>query len=255
MPFIEPSKYIGMSSKLYRPTRFFFKINGLPEKLGIGSVRDFQTEIFFATESVFFPSRNIASEPYKIAGPVDEIPYESTYSGDLDVTMRVSASFKERDFMEQWMNLVVSQTTQEMQYPDSYRCNAEIEAYTLNEDFSPYSVRLTDVWPKGIGRVTVGQGLTDAIATMQVQLSFRRYYIVGSPNDPGEDKMNRGADLQERPEFDRPQAQPTAPQIPSPGPPAPQIFIDDPQIFRNDTPQIFRFDADNFTSGPTPPLP
>ena len=121
--------------------------------------------------------------------------------------MRVSASFKERDFMEQWMNLVVSQTTQELQYPDSYRCNAEIEAYTLTEDFSPYSVRLTDVWPKGVGRVTVGQGLTDAIATMQVQLAFRRYYIVGSPNDPGEDKMNRGADTTPRPEFDRPQPQ------------------------------------------------
>ena len=207
MPFIEPSKYIALSSNLYRPTRFFFKINGLPEKLGLGSVRDFQTEIFFSTESVFFPSRNIASEPYKVAGPVDEIPYESTYSGDLDVTMRVSTNFKERDFMEQWMNLVISQTTQELQYPDSYRCDAEIEAYTLKEDFSPYSVRLTDVWPKGVGRVTVGQGLTDSFATMQVQLAFRRYYIVGSPNDPGEDNMNREADLGPRPEFDRPEPQ------------------------------------------------
>ena len=188
--FMQQSKRLSLASKMYRPTRFYFVIPRLPFIVDggptnglVSSISDFEAEIFFSTETAFFPGRNIASEPYKTSGPVDEIPYESTYSGDLDITMRVSQDFKERRTFEAWMDKVVNQRRQTLNYPDSYRCEAFIKGYSIEEGEETYQARLTEVWPKSVGRVTVGQGLTDSIGTMQLQLAFKRYYVKGSASD------------------------------------------------------------------------
>jgi len=194
MPAPSINQAITLASRLYKPTKFRLHIPKLPNVIAnkstlFGTASQIDTELQFATESIFFPSRNISSEPYKTAGPVDEIPYESTYSGDLDIAMRVSADFKERMFFETWMDSTVNRVTQEFYYPDQYRCNVFISALVDN-DKEMFRIRLSEVWPKSIGRVSVGQGLTDTIAVMQVQLSFRRYFVelpvTGDPQFPRE---------------------------------------------------------------------
>ena len=193
--FMQQSKRLSLASKLYRPTRFYFEIPRLPFVVDggavstgiVSSISDFEAEIFFSTETAFFPGRNIASEPYKTSGPVDEIPYESTYSGDLTITMRISQDFKERRAFEAWMDRVINQKRQTLNYPDSYRCEAFIKGYSTEEGEETYRARLTEVWPKSIGQVSVGQGLTDSVGVMQLQLAFRRYFVKGSGHDQPED--------------------------------------------------------------------
>ena len=168
------------AGRLYQPTRFEFHIPELPllihRSLGANEFRrDFQ----FSLENVFFPGRNISSEPIKIAGPVDEIPYEATYSGDLDMTVRVSGDFKEKNVFETWQDIIINQRTQNLNYPDNYRCRAIIEALNLQNE-KIYEIALTEVWPKSVGRISVGQGLFNSVATMQIQLAFRRYYVTYS---------------------------------------------------------------------------
>lgn len=192
MPAPSINEALGLAARLYRPTKFRMEIPRLPllvaqpnaGNLTYGTraaATSIDTTLQFSTETVYFPGRNISSEPQKIAGPVDEIPYESTYSGDLDVAMRVSGNFTERTLFENWMNVVVHPVTQEFQYPDEYRCEIIITALT-NEEKPIYSVVLTDAWPKTVGRVTVGQGQTDSVALMQVGLAFRKY-VVELPNE------------------------------------------------------------------------
>lgn len=170
--------YVGNAANLYRPTKFSLTIDTLPEKINPIGINPFQfnRSFNFDVQDVFFPSRNISSEPIKLAGPVDEIPYEATYSGDLDVTLRVSNDFKERIIFETWMDIVINQKTQNLAYPDSYRCDATISALGL-DDTILYEIKLTDVWPKSVGRISVGQGNTDTIATMQLSLAWRKYII------------------------------------------------------------------------------
>jgi len=176
---------MGLAAQMYKPSRFRLEIPELPYLAGYGPNKggnpsEVDTQMIFSVENVFFPSRNISSEPFKTAGPVSEVAYESTYSGDLDITMRLSGDFIERQYFERWMDATVNRTTQEFSYPDSYQCEAFLHAQDYKgKDL--YVVRLTEVWPKGIGQVSVGQGLTDTIATMQVQLSFRRYFVDEPP--------------------------------------------------------------------------
>ena len=168
------------AGRLYQPTRFEFYIPELPSLIHrqIGA-SEFRKDFQFSLENVFFPGRNISSEPIKIAGPVDEIPYEATYSGDLDMTVRVSGDFKEKNMFETWQDTIVNQKSQNLNYPDNYRCRAIIEALNLQNE-KIYEVALTEVWPKSVGRISVGQGLFNSVATMQIQLAFRRFYITYS---------------------------------------------------------------------------
>ncbi len=161
---------------LYRPTRFQFYIPQLPFKLGVVST-DFRKDFQFALDTVFFPGRNISSEPLKIAGPIEEIPYEATYSGDLDLGVRLSGDFKEKALFESWMDLVLNQRTQDLQYPDAYRCDAFVHGLDLKNQ-TTYILKLVDVWPKSVARVTAGQGLMNSVANMQIQLGWRRYYPI-----------------------------------------------------------------------------
>ena len=66
------------AAQLYTPTRFEFRLDTFPSGLVVVPRNRFSRDFQFNIESVFFPSRNISSEPIKIAGPVDEIPYETT---------------------------------------------------------------------------------------------------------------------------------------------------------------------------------
>ena len=155
----------SLAGSLYRPTRYEFYIPELPSLIHSSiSQFDFRKEIQFSVESVFFPSRNISSEPIKLAGPVDEIPYEATYSGDLDISIRVSGDFKEKVLFETWMDIILNQKTQNLNYPDNYRCDAIINGLNMKNE-TVFQTLLTEVWPKSVGRISVGQGLTDSIAT------------------------------------------------------------------------------------------
>ena len=167
----------SLAGRLYRPTRFEFYIPKLPTMVNsfLNPTQE-RKNLQFAIQDVFFPGRNLASDTQKIAGPVDEFPYESVYSGDLDITVRVDGEFKEKLMFETWQDLVINQRTQNLNYPDSYRCEAFIDALDLNNKVV-YQIQLTDVWPKTVGRVTVGQALTDSVATMVIGLYYRKYTV------------------------------------------------------------------------------
>lgn len=185
----------SLAAQLYRPTRFEFYIPELPSLIhrSIGAT-DFRKDFQFSIQDVYFPSRNISSDTYKIAGPVDEIPYESVYSGDLDITVRLSGDFKEKLVFESWQDLIINQRTQNLNYPDNYRCDAIIDALNYRDE-TVYSIKLTEVWPKSVGRVSVGPGNTDTVGTMLIQLAFRRYFVtyaddVRNIGDPAPSLLN-----------------------------------------------------------------
>ena len=71
-------------------------------------------------ESVNFPGRSLSSQPNRISGPVREMPYESLYSGDLDITFRVGGDMFERQYFEEWMDIIVDHKSNRLNYYDNY---------------------------------------------------------------------------------------------------------------------------------------
>ena len=47
----------------------------------------------FSLESVTFPGRGHSTTPKKTAGPIREMPYESLYEGDIQMTLKIGRNY------------------------------------------------------------------------------------------------------------------------------------------------------------------
>ena len=132
-----------------------------------------------ACESAAFPGRSVGTQPNRIMGPVREMPYESIYSGDLDLTFRVGQDMFERRYFEFWMDRIVNHSTNTMGYYDDY--TRDIYIAQLNPaDGIVYKVKLTECYPKAINAIDLGYAKTDDYVRQSVSIAFREYEVLSS---------------------------------------------------------------------------
>lgn len=125
-------------------------------------------------ESAAFPGRSVSTQPNRVAGPVREMPYESLYSGDLDLTFRVGQDMFERTFFEYWMDRIVNHSTNTMGYYDDYTRDIYITQLNPNDEIV-YKIRLTECYPKAINAIDLGFDKTDEYTRQSVSIAFREY--------------------------------------------------------------------------------
>ena len=135
-------------------------------------------------ETCTMPGRNISTQDIKMHGPINEMPYETSYSGDLDVTFKLSKDFKERVVFEQWQNeFIVSPDTHNFGYLDNYK--SEIEITQLDEEDNPiHRIILEDAWPKTIAAIEYGDEKGNELNKQRVGFSFRKWRSE-KPDAPG----------------------------------------------------------------------
>jgi len=135
-------------------------------------------------ETCTMPGRNISTQDIKIHGPITEMPYEVSYSGDLDVTFKLSKDFKERIVFEQWQNeFITNPKTHNIKYLDNYK--SEIEITQLDEEDKPiHRVVLEDAWPKTISPIEYGDERGGEINKQRIGFSFRKWRTE-KPDAPG----------------------------------------------------------------------
>ena len=105
--------------------------------------------MIFLFEGNYDKSRTIASNPNRIHGPVREMPYESVYGGDLDLTFRVGQDMFERKYFELWMDNIVDHANNNISYYDDY--TRDIYLAQLGPDDSiVYKVVYRECYPKTI---------------------------------------------------------------------------------------------------------
>ena len=105
------------------------------------------------------------------------MPYESLYSGDLDLTFRVGRDMFEREFFEKWMNQIVDHSTNTMGYYHSYTRDIEI-AQLGPKDRVVYQVRVKECWPKTLNAIELGFDKSSEYTRQVVSLSFREYEVI-----------------------------------------------------------------------------
>lgn len=130
-------------------------------------------------EAAAFPGRSVSTQPNRIMGPVREMPYESLYSGDLDLTFRVGQDMFERKFFEFWMDTIVNHSTNKMSYYDDY--TRDIFITQLGPDDSiVYKIKVMECYPKAINAIDLGFDKTDEYTRQSVSIAFREYEVISS---------------------------------------------------------------------------
>jgi len=144
----------------------------------------FNLRLCVSCETCTMPGRNISTQDIKIHGPINELPYEVSFAGDMDVTFKLSKDFKERVVFEQWQNeFIVSPSTHNFGYLDNYK--SEIEITQLDESDNPiHRIILEDAWPKTIGPIEYGDERGAEINKQRIGFSFRKWRSE-KPDAPG----------------------------------------------------------------------
>ena len=101
--------------------------NGLL-KLGYGS---FIRDLTLLSEALEFPGRGMDFGDYRYYGPSFQTPYNSNYGGQTDITFICRTDSWERQFFDDWMEMINPSDTFDFNYPESYY--SEIQIYQLSD--------------------------------------------------------------------------------------------------------------------------
>jgi hypothetical protein len=166
-----------------RPTRFSFMIDGIPSDVNSRIVRN--------CTNLSMPGRSFMTQGFKIYGnPRDQV-YETNYSNEISMTLRVGEDMMERHLFESWMNLSMAYETADVAYPDDYMTSMKI--YQLNRrDGYVYGVRLNSVFCKTISDMELSSDSADQVSTVQITLGYSDYAVIGRINPDREVPPNQG---------------------------------------------------------------
>tara|TARA_R110001583_G_scaffold75902_1_gene208461 strand:+ start:896 stop:1948 length:1053 start_codon:yes stop_codon:yes gene_type:complete len=150
---------------------------------------DVMRRLSLSCEEAAFPGRNISTQPNRIAGPIREIPYESLYSGDLDLTFRIGQDMFERTFFEEWQDRIIDHETHALNYYENYVRDIYI-AQLGPDDSIVFQILVKECFPKTIQSIDLGYAKTDEYERQSVSMAFREYVVLdsdtfGGPNIKG----------------------------------------------------------------------
>jgi len=130
-------------------------------------------------EATSFASRTVASNPNRIHGPVREMPYESVYGGDLDLTFRVGQDMFERKYFEFWMDQIIDHENNSVGYYDEYTRDIYVAQLGPDDDIV-YKIVYKECYPKAVNAIDLGFEKTDDYVRQSVSIAFREYEVLGS---------------------------------------------------------------------------
>tara|TARA_R110002096_G_scaffold290206_2_gene484479 strand:+ start:119 stop:691 length:573 start_codon:yes stop_codon:yes gene_type:complete len=120
------------------------------------------------------PGKQIATNEKVIWGPAYNIPYARVYSGDFEMTVMYEKSFHQ--YINSWMNLVMSSPGDRAAYYDNILGSIELRMYDQTRTSST-TYTLQDCFPITIGGIDLDAGSQNTYQTMTVSWSFREYTL------------------------------------------------------------------------------
>lgn len=128
--------------------------------------------ISFRCDTISMPGRNLRTQMNgNIYGPPHEVVQGQTFA-EVSASFYCGSDMAERYFFEEWQKISYNPDTYNINYYKEYV--GAIEIYTLNEkDERTYGVRLEECFPKTIGEVSLGHGMTNQINKVNVSFAYR----------------------------------------------------------------------------------
>ena len=120
------------------------------------------------------PGQDIASQSYKIYGPLRQMPYEAIYSGQLSLTYILSQDMRERAFFERWMDFIINKTNYKIAFYDEYTTTMSISVLNRNDEVM-YRSHVQEVYPKTLGEIALATDKENEYMTQEITFAFRKY--------------------------------------------------------------------------------
>lgn len=106
-------------------------------------------DLHFACDAAEFPGRSFEVSEYRYYGPKQLVPGNTVYGEGITLSFICRSKTMERQFFDDWMDIINPPTSYHFKYPNEYWC--DIEVFQFGEFGSNTNVSLADA-VKGIPR-------------------------------------------------------------------------------------------------------
>lgn len=180
---------ISAGAGLARSNRYGVVVS-LPRVIqNIGYNNNDLTRVILFCNSIDIPGVNIRTNSSVSYVESREIPYKTDYDA-ISASFYVDGNMVVKAFFDDWIRHIQNNKTRNFNYYDDYICP---EMYILVEDLNDnvrYEIKLFEVYPKAIGKMTLAYSADANIMTLPVTLQYKywtsKQVDLNSNDSPGE---------------------------------------------------------------------
>ena len=172
--------YIRGGNGPSKSSRFLVTI-AKPAGLQNGSFGGFENELAYLCEAAEFPGRGLVALDVQYHGPAFKMPYLTQYE-DLNLTFICRDAFLERQYFDNWQQLINPLNNYDFAYRNSYATNIRIfQISDVASDAGPkaqYQFTIESAWPVLINPQPVTWA-DDNFNRLVVAFTYKRWYREG----------------------------------------------------------------------------
>ena len=142
----------GNFGSLAKGCRFVVRINPIGDLLKRQAPIEFMEDLSYLCETAEMPGRGFQNIDMRYYGPSFKLPFQSVYE-DINLTFLCRSESFEREFFDNWMELINPSNTFDFNYRDQYRADVDIFKISDYSDGSidgakaTYSFSLLNAFP------------------------------------------------------------------------------------------------------------
>jgi hypothetical protein len=150
-----------------------FDVNIFPPLLLISVAPNVTTkQISYRCEISQLPGRTFATAERKTYGPIEKVPYLTTYN-DIDLTFLIDGDMSGKFFFDAWLDLVNPKSTNNFNYKSDYATTIIINQYGLDNTLT-YSAELIDAYPISINQLDLDWA-SDTVHKLTVTFAYTKW--------------------------------------------------------------------------------
>jgi len=131
----------------------------------------------FKVVSASIPGKNLrTTTDENVYGPTYEMAQGVTYAESISMVFYLSGDHFERTYFMNWMDMIYSPSTYNLEYYDNYKRNIQI--YQLNKSNERQAgISLLECYPKTIGAVEYAQDSSD-VGRIDIEFVFKEHFHI-----------------------------------------------------------------------------
>lgn len=129
-------------------------------------------QLKYRCEVAQLPGRTLATTERKTYGPIEKLPYLTTYN-DIDLTFMIDGDMSQKYLFDAWLNLVNPKSTNNFNYKTDYATSMTINQYDLQNKLV-YSAELFDAYPISINQLDLDWS-SDSVHKLTVTFAYTKW--------------------------------------------------------------------------------
>ena len=131
----------------------------------------------FKVASASIPGKNLrTTTDENVYGPTYEMAQGVTYAESISMVFYLSGDHFERTYFMNWMDMIYSPSTYNLEYYDNYKRNIQI--YQLNKSNERQAgISLLECYPKTIGAVEYAQDSSE-VGRIDIEFVFKEHFHI-----------------------------------------------------------------------------